>query len=134
MRSGVGSVRRRIERAGERANILSLLLILLLTTATRGSSVRGAVPLRNAQECAALCQVTCKKDWQLLTACYEPSWGCFVGCARACDVQDGQKATCEAACDVQFDGKRCDVAGCRSGCRSGLSREYKLAGSGSESR
>jgi hypothetical protein len=108
-------------------------LLLLLPTRARGSSVRGATaaPLRDARECAALCQVSCKREWSLLTACYQPSWGCFVGCARACQ-EDGQKETCEAACDVQFDGKRCEVAGCRAGCRSGLSREYKLDGSGSK--
>ena len=99
-------------------------------SAVRGA--RGAPSPRKALECEELCKVSCMNSWRLLTACYEPSWGCPVGCARACQ-EGGQKDTCEVACGVQFEGKRCDLASCQWGCRRGLQllrqarRHQKLA-------
>ena len=99
-----------------------LAVLLALQCGAWGAS--GA-PLRKALECEELCKVSCMNSWRLLTACYEPSWGCPVGCARACQ-EGGQKDTCEVACGVQFEGKRCDLASCQWGCRRGLQRDVKL--------
>ena len=109
-------------RFRDAGHAMLLAVLLVLQCGARGAS--GA-PLRGALECEELCKVSCVNSWRLLTACYEPSWGCPVGCARSCQ-EDGQKDTCEVACGVQFEGKRCDLASCQWGCRRGLQRDIKL--------
>ena len=101
---------------GMRLFLLFPLLVLPVTP---------AAPRKRAElECQNMCHLHCKsRSFYYLTGCDETSWGCLAGCAHAC-APDGDIVSCRSRCVDEMQ-TRCDTAGCKAGCRRGVSRRYK---------
>jgi len=94
-------------------------LLLFLAACATSTHLRP----RDRLECQNLCHVHCKSNWEFLTDCYATSWSCLIGCANACD--DGSTVVgCRSMCITTYQ-LRCDIAGCKAGCRRGSTRRYQ---------
>jgi hypothetical protein len=109
--------------------------LALFAQVTYSSSLRK--PIRRPRlECQNLCHIHCKNNFYYITNCAgsskSTSWGCLSGCAVACDnrddnIHDGDKYEhCRDTCGINFQ-LRCDVAGCKAGCRRGSTHEYQFS-------
>jgi hypothetical protein len=113
----------------------SLLLIIFTTTTIHATRLRTGNPTRRPRlECQNLCHIHCKNNYAYLTNCIQEkstSWSCLSGCAVACNDDPasspdvGKYEECRDTCVTNFQ-LRCDIAGCKAGCRRGSTHRYQF--------